>query len=99
MSMSVSPDQLVTAGSYVAHAWGDYGYRFTEITTPSALVSVFTVRCRDGGVIRFAVDRWSNLAALGDDPAGDDAVFEALAGERAALATRFPASRPTLPLV
>jgi hypothetical protein len=68
MCMSVSPDQLVAAGAYVARRWGDYGYRFTQITTPAALVSVFTVRCSDGSQMRFAVDRWSNIAELGDDP-------------------------------
>ena len=65
--MSVSPDQLASAGSYIAHEWGDYGYRIEDITSPTRAVSVFHVCASDGGRFAVAVDRWSNCQALPDD--------------------------------
>lgn len=67
--ISVTPDQLAAAGSYIAHEWGDYGYRVEEITSPTHAVSVFAIVCTDGSRFAIAADRWSNCAVLPDDPA------------------------------
>jgi hypothetical protein len=68
--LSVSPDQLATAGAYVSREWGDYGYSLDAISSPTTKVSVFTWRCGDGGRFRVAVDRWSNCRHI-PDSAGD----------------------------
>jgi len=66
--MSVSPDQLSSAGAFVARGWDDYGYAFEGIESPTRLVSVFRVVCTvDGSRFAIAVDRWSNCALLPDD--------------------------------
>ena len=69
--MSVSPDQLASAGSYVAREWGDYGYRFTGIESPASHVSVFRVQASDGSRFTVLVDRWSNCRHL-DTHNGDE---------------------------
>jgi hypothetical protein len=66
--ISVSPDQLASAGSYISAEWGDHGYRIEEITSPTHAVSVFSVVCGDGSRFAVAVDRWSNCDALPDEP-------------------------------
>lgn len=77
--ISVSPDQLASAGSYIAHEWADYGYRIEEITSPTHAVSVFAVVCTgDGARFAVAVDRWSNCDVLPDDPAERAAKIRAM---------------------
>ena len=59
--MNITPDQLATMGSYVAREWGDYGYFFEAIESPSRYVSVGHVVASDGSRFFVAVDRWSNV--------------------------------------
>ncbi len=77
-SISVSPDQLASAGSYIAREWGDHGYRVEEITSPTHAVSVFSVVCGDGARFAIAADRWSNCEELPDDPAAREAKIRAM---------------------
>lgn len=65
--MSVTCDQMSSAAGFLVREWGDYGYRFTGITSPSFAVSVFTVRCSDGAEFAIGADKWGNCAALPDD--------------------------------
>jgi hypothetical protein len=67
--ISVSPDQLASAGSFIARQHGDHGYRIEEITSPTHAVSVFSVVAGDGARFAVAADRWSNCEELPDDPA------------------------------
>jgi hypothetical protein len=76
--ISVSPDQLASAGSYISHEWGDHGYRIEEITSPTHAVSVFSVVASDGSRFAIAADRWSNCAELPDDPAARTAKIRAM---------------------
>lgn len=65
--MSVTCDQMSSAAGYLAREWGDYGYRFTGILSPTSAVSVFSVRHSDGSEFAIAADKWGNCAALPDD--------------------------------
>jgi hypothetical protein len=56
--LSITPDQLGSAGSYIAREWGDYGYRIEEIESPSARVSLFHVCASDGSRFTVLVDKW-----------------------------------------
>ena len=77
--ISVSPDQLASAGGYIAREWGDHGYRIEAITSPTHAVSVFSVVCcGDGARFAVAVDRWSNCEELPDDPAAREANIRAM---------------------
>ena len=76
--MSVSPDQMASAGSYIAHNWGDYGYRVEGIETRTHAVSVFRVCASDGGRFSVIVDRWSNCRHL-DTHSGDAGLSELVA--------------------
>ena len=76
--LSVSPDQLASAGSYIAHEWGDYGYRIEEITSPTHAVSVFSVVASDGSRFAIAADRWSNCDVLPDDAEARTAKIRAM---------------------
>ena len=58
--LSITPDQLSAAGSYIAREWGDYGYRIEAIESPTRAVSVFHVVCSDGGRFIVAADKWGN---------------------------------------
>ena len=58
--MSVTCDQMSSAAGYLASNWGDYGYRFTGIESPTGAVSVFTVRHSDGSEFAILVDKWGN---------------------------------------
>ena len=62
--LSITPDQLSAAGSYIAREWGDYGYRIEGIESPSRVVSLFYVCASDGSRFTVAVDRWSNCRHL-----------------------------------
>ena len=39
----IGPDQLACAGQYVTREWGDYGYHFEEIESPTRAVTLFHV--------------------------------------------------------
>ena len=65
--ISVSPDQLASAGSYITREWGDHGYRVEEITSPTHAVSVFSVVCMVGSRFAVAADRWGNCDVLPDE--------------------------------
>ena len=60
--LSIRPDQLASAGSYIAHTWGDYGYRIEEIESPTWSVSLFHVVASDGSRFTVLVDKWGNAA-------------------------------------
>ena len=64
--LSITPDQLGSAGSYIAHEWGDYGYRIEGIQSPTHAVSLFHVVCRDGGRFIVAADKWGNCQKAAD---------------------------------
>lgn len=60
-TVSVTPDQLASAGSYIARGWGDWGYRIEEIETPAlGRVSLFHVVASDGSRFTVLADRWGN---------------------------------------
>ncbi len=67
--VSVTCDQMSGAAAFLAREWGDYGYRFTGIESPTFAVSVFTVRHSDGSEFAIGADRWGNCAALPDGAA------------------------------
>jgi hypothetical protein len=58
--LSITPDQLSSAGSYIAREWGDHGYVVENITAPIRLVTLFHVRASDGSRFVVAVDCWGN---------------------------------------
>ena len=58
--LSISPDQLSAAGSYVSREWGDYGYSIEGIESPTHAVSLFHVRYLDGSRFVIAADKWGN---------------------------------------
>jgi hypothetical protein len=58
--ISVTPDQMASAGSYISREWGDYGYRIENVESPTHAVSVFHVVASDGGRFVVAVDKWGN---------------------------------------
>ena len=60
--LSITPDQLSAAGSYIAREWGDYGYSIEEIESPTHAVSLFHVRALDGARFVVAGDKWGNTA-------------------------------------
>ena len=64
--MRVTPDQMSAAASYIAREWGDYGYRITNIESPTYLVSAFYVRHSDGSEFVILADRWGNCREVHD---------------------------------
>ncbi len=62
--LSITPDQLASAGSYISHEWGDYGYRIEGIESPSVRVSVFRVCASDGSRFSVLADRYGNTRHL-----------------------------------
>ncbi len=62
--MSITPDQLASAGSYISHEWGDYGYRIEGIETRTHAVTVFRVCASDGSRFSVLVDKWGNCRYL-----------------------------------
>ena len=68
--LSITPDQLSAAGSYISRTWGDYGYRIEKIESPTHRVSLFHVVCSDGSRFIVAADRYGNCHDVqpGSDP-------------------------------
>ena len=64
--MSVTPDQMASAGGYISREWGDYGYRIEGIESPTHAVAVFRVVASDGSRFAIAADKWGNCRALPD---------------------------------
>lgn len=62
--LSIAPDQLSAAGSYIAREWGDYGYRIEAIESPTGRVSVFRVCASDGSRFSVLADRYGNTRYL-----------------------------------
>ena len=58
--LSITPDQLSAAGSYISRTWGDYGYRIEAIESPTHRVSLFHVCALDGSRFTVLCDRWGN---------------------------------------
>jgi hypothetical protein len=58
--LSISPDQLSAAGSYISRNWADHGYRIEQIESPTVRVSLFHVVCGDGSRFIVAADCWGN---------------------------------------
>ncbi len=46
--LSITPDQLASAGGHISRTWGDYGYRIEAIESPTHTVSLFHVCASDG---------------------------------------------------
>ena len=67
----ISADQMSSAAGYLARNWGDYGYRFEKIESPTTKVSLFHVVHSDGSRFAIAVDKWGNCRHL--DTRGHDA--------------------------
>lgn len=83
--LSITPDQLAAAGSYISHEWGDYGYRIEGIESPSPRVSVFRVCTSDGGRFSVLADRYGNTRHL--DTHNSDAGLAELVSEMHAAAS------------
>lgn len=84
--MSVSPDQLASAGSYISRYWGDCGYRIVGVESRTHAVSVFRVVAFDGTRFCVLVDRWSNCRYL--DTHGSDEGLAELVREMHEVAAR-----------
>lgn len=82
--MSVTPDQLASAGSYIAHNWADYGYRIEGIETRTHAVTVFRVVASDGGRFSVVADKWGECRDL--DTHNGDAGLDELVREMHAKA-------------
>jgi hypothetical protein len=79
--LSITPDQLGAAGSYIAREWGDHGYRIEGIESPTHAVSLFHVRCGDGARFIIAADKWGDCQKAADSPGYTSPALEAeLAG-------------------
>lgn len=76
--MSVTADQMSSAAGYLVQNWGDYGFRFEGIETPTYAVSVFRVVCSDGGRFSIVADKWGNTSHL-DTHSGDAGLAELVA--------------------
>jgi hypothetical protein len=61
-ALSITPDQLASAGSYITHEWGGYGYRIERIESPTRRVSLFHVVASDGSRFIVAADCWGNCS-------------------------------------
>ena len=73
--LSITPDQLSAAGSFISHEWGDYGYRIEAIESPSVRVSVFRVCASDGSRFSVLADRYGNTRHL-DTHNSDDGLAD-----------------------
>lgn len=58
--LTVTPDQMASAGGYISREWGDYGYRIEDIQSPTHAVSLFHVVASDGACFSVAADKWGN---------------------------------------
>jgi hypothetical protein len=56
--LSITPDQMASAGSYISRQWGDHGYRIEQVESPTAAVSLFHVVASDGSRFIVAADKW-----------------------------------------
>ena len=68
--LSITPDQMSAAGSYISRTWGDYGYRIEAIESPTFRVSLFHVCASDGSRFIVACDRWGNCQHAESDGYG-----------------------------
>jgi hypothetical protein len=68
--ISVAPEQMSAAASYIANNWGDYGYRVTDVESPTYAVAAFRVAASDGSRFTVFADRWGNCDYL--DTHSDD---------------------------
>ena len=82
--LSITADQMSAAAGYLTRNWGDYGYRFEAIESPTHRVSLFRVCCSDGGRFTIAADRYGNARHL-DTHNGDEGL-SALVSEMHAAA-------------
>jgi len=48
------------AAGYIAHEWGDYGYRIEGVESPTHRVSLFHVCASDGSRFTVLADKWGN---------------------------------------
>ena len=78
-SLSVTPDQLSAAGSYIIRNWGDIGYRVEAVESPTRRVTVFRVVASDGSRFTVLTDKWGNSRDL--DTHSGDAGLSALVSE------------------
>lgn len=62
--LSITPDQLTSAGSFIARHWGTDGYRIESIESPTRAVSVFQVTFRDGSRFAVVADVWGNCCGV-----------------------------------
>lgn len=60
LNISISPDQMSAAASYISREWGDYGYTIEDVESPTHAVSLFHVRYLDGSRFVVAADKWGN---------------------------------------
>jgi hypothetical protein len=82
--LTITPDQLASAGSYIAREWGDYGYSIERIESPTRRVSMFHVVASDGARFIVLTDRYGNARHV--DSNGYDSP------EQTALLTRVVAA-------
>ena len=75
--MSVTAGQMGSAAGYLTRNWGDCGYRFTGIESPTHAVSVFRVVCSDGGRFAIVADKWGNCSHF-DTHDGDKGLAEVI---------------------
>ena len=64
--LSITPDQLSAAGSYIARNWSAEGYVIENITAPIRRVTLFHVRASDGSRFTVAADSWGNCRHMSD---------------------------------
>ena len=76
MTISITPDQMTSAGSYIARTWGGHGYRIAGVESPTHAVSLFRVVAFDGSRFTVAADKWGNCRHL--DTRDSDAYLPAL---------------------
>ena len=69
--LHITAGQMSAASGYLTRNWGDYGYRFTGIESPTTKVSLFHVAFSDGSRFTIAADRWGNCREI--HPASDPA--------------------------
>jgi len=80
--LSITPDQMAAAGSYISREWGDHGYRIEAIESPTFRVSLFHVCASDGARFVVGVDKWGNTGG----PVESHGHGHAEPGQAAALA-------------
>jgi hypothetical protein len=64
--LSVTPEQLSAAGSYIARNWSAERYVVENITAPIRRVTLFHVRASDGSRFVVAADSWGNCRHMSD---------------------------------